>query len=120
MSTSQQVQPQPQVIIVKHEHGCLVPLLITLCFGWVGLGVYGLWKLTKLSWHLTVWAARISWRWCVAYPVQWSWVASVWTYRATVRGIRAATPWVRTHGPIAMQHAKAAVSTVSARFRTNS
>lgn len=82
-------QQQSQVVIVKHEHGCLVSLLLVVLFGWVGaLWVACVWTL-KTAWRVSTWALVTSWRWTVAYPVKYSWRACLWTWRGTRALIRA-------------------------------
>ncbi len=71
MQQQQRTSPQQQ----QSSHGCLITALIFVLFGWIGLLVAGVWRLTRWLLHAAVAPLRWTWQATRALTV-WSWRGS--------------------------------------------
>lgn len=86
-------QNGPQVVYVKEKHGCLMTVVTYLLFGWIGLAVVALWKVTKWLWHIGV-AVPARWTWVATVALcKWSWLGCVALVQMSVRAVQG----LRTH-----------------------
>ncbi|HEV2236863.1 MAG TPA: hypothetical protein VGR57_09420, partial [Ktedonobacterales bacterium] len=95
----------PQVIVVKRGgNGCLLSVLITLLFGWVGLAAVALVAGTKLAWRVT------------AATVRGLWGMTAGLSKLTARGTVAAGRGSVALGRFGLPHVQRGVAAFTARY----